>query len=104
MKEQSKQTKIPTADTQTGNTIASHPALTPILLPITRAAQVLSANDPKRSDPIPATSPTLSPTLSALSEEEIKTRVSDVNDKWFIGMLVHIIAYIVAAASMDENK
>ena len=33
---------------------------------ITRAAQVASANDPKRSAPIPAISPTLSPTLSAI--------------------------------------
>jgi hypothetical protein len=33
----------------------------------TRAAQEDSANDPKRSDPIPAMSPTLSPTLSAIT-------------------------------------
>ena len=32
----------------------------------TSVALVLSANDPKRSAPIPATSPTLSPTLSAI--------------------------------------
>ncbi len=33
---------------------------------ITNAAQVDSANEPKRSAPMPATSPTLSPTLSAI--------------------------------------
>ena len=33
----------------------------------TRAAQEDSAYDPKRSDPIPAMSPTLSPTLSAIT-------------------------------------
>jgi len=32
----------------------------------TKAAHVDSAKDPKRSDPIPAISPTLSPTLSAI--------------------------------------
>lgn len=32
----------------------------------TKAAQVLSAKEPNKSDPIPATSPTLSPTLSAI--------------------------------------
>ena len=32
----------------------------------TKAAQVLSAKDPNKSEPIPATSPTLSPTLSAI--------------------------------------
>merc|ERR1719178_325694 len=31
---------------------------------MTSAAQVDSANEPKRSDDMPATSPTLSPTLS----------------------------------------
>lgn len=30
-------------------------------------AQVLSANEPNKSDPIPAISPTLSPTLSAIT-------------------------------------
>ena len=33
---------------------------------ITKAAQVDSANDPNKSALIPATSPTLSPTLSAI--------------------------------------
>jgi hypothetical protein len=33
---------------------------------MTKAAQVDSANEPKRSALIPATSPTLSPTLSAI--------------------------------------
>lgn len=33
----------------------------------TRAAHDASAYDPKRSDPIPAMSPTLSPTLSAMT-------------------------------------
>lgn len=44
---------------------------TPLILviefpPITKAAHVDYANEPKRSAPIPATSPTLSPTLSAI--------------------------------------
>jgi hypothetical protein len=34
---------------------------------ITRAAQVDSAKEPKRSELMPATSPTLSPTLSAIT-------------------------------------
>ena len=34
--------------------------------PIIKAAQVASANDPNKSALIPATSPTLSPTLSAM--------------------------------------
>jgi hypothetical protein len=66
MKEQRRQTIIPTADKISGKHIASHPPDTPMELPITRAAHVASAKDPKRSDPIPATSPTLSPTLSAI--------------------------------------
>lgn len=33
---------------------------------MTKAAHVDSANDPNKSAPIPATSPTLSPTLSAI--------------------------------------
>jgi hypothetical protein len=36
------------------------------LPPITKAAHVDSANDPNKSALIPATSPTLSPTLSAI--------------------------------------
>lgn len=32
----------------------------------TKAAQVDSANEPNKSEPIPAISPTLSPTLSAI--------------------------------------
>lgn len=39
---------------------------TSVLHDITRAAQVLYANEPKRSALMPATSPTLSPTLSAI--------------------------------------
>jgi hypothetical protein len=35
--------------------------------PTTSAAHVDSANDPNRSAPIPAISPTLSPTLSAMT-------------------------------------
>lgn len=34
--------------------------------PMTKAAHVDYANDPNKSAPIPATSPTLSPTLSAI--------------------------------------
>ena len=63
--EQRIQTMIPTEETMIGKIIASHPPVRPIELPITRAAHVDSANEPKRSAPIPATSPTLSPTLSA---------------------------------------
>jgi hypothetical protein len=66
MKEQIKQTKIPTAETATGKTMASHPPDKPMEDPRTSAAQVDSAKDPNKSDPIPATSPTLSPTLSAI--------------------------------------
>ena len=57
---------IPTALIKIGNNNASGlPAKTTAL--ITIAAQVLSAQEPKRSAPIPATSPTLSPTLSAIT-------------------------------------
>ena len=57
---------IPTALINIGNNKASGlPANTTAL--ITIAAQVLSAQEPKRSAPIPATSPTLSPTLSAIT-------------------------------------
>ena len=60
-KEQMKQTKIPTALTTTGKTMASQPPEIPMLLPMTKAAQVDSAKEPNKSLPIPATSPTLSP-------------------------------------------
>jgi len=45
----------PTAEITMGKTMAFHPAAAPIPLPMTRAAQVDSAKDPNKSDPIPAT-------------------------------------------------
>ena len=60
--------RIPIAVIMSGKYIAS--AVVMILTEVddtTRAAQVASANDPKRSAPIPAISPTLSPTLSAMT-------------------------------------
>lgn len=52
------------AETPIGKQTAPQPArrISLVWAAITRAAQVDSANDPKRSAPIPATSPTLSPT------------------------------------------
>lgn len=61
------QTKIPVAEIRSGK---CHKPLLTISLEvaeITRHAQVLSANEPNKSDPIPAISPTLSPTLSAIT-------------------------------------
>lgn len=64
-----KQTRIPTAVTNNGNikllrsTIPSTFNEAP---ETTKAAHVDSANEPNKSEPIPATSPTLSPTLSAI--------------------------------------
>ena len=51
-----------------GNSNAAQPASSKSedVEAITKAAQVDSANEPKRSEPMPATSPTLSPTLSAI--------------------------------------
>jgi hypothetical protein len=61
-------TRIPAAVTINGKKIASVVKTRPSLVaPITNAAQVDSARDPKRSLPIPAISPTLSPTLSAMT-------------------------------------
>lgn len=53
MKEQTRQTKMPTAETTMGKTMASQPLETPMLLPITNAAQVDSAKEPNKSEPIP---------------------------------------------------
>ena len=57
---------IPMAVTRIGKSKASR-LVAKATAPITNAAQVLSAQEPKRSAPIPATSPTLSPTLSAMT-------------------------------------
>ena len=51
---------MPTAETETGKTMASHLPERPMEEPRTKAAQVVSAKEPKRSEPMPATSPTLS--------------------------------------------
>ena len=57
---------IPTADIKIGNKRASR-LVANATAPITSAAHVLSAHEPNKSAPIPATSPTLSPTLSAIT-------------------------------------
>ena len=57
---------IPTAEIKMGNKSASR-LVAKATAPITKAAQVLSAQEPNKSAPIPATSPTLSPTLSAIT-------------------------------------
>ena len=57
---------IPTAEMRIGKSSASR-FVANATAPITSAAQVLSANEPNKSAPIPATSPTLSPTLSAIT-------------------------------------
>ena len=61
-------TRMPTEEMYRGNTSESHPADTRSCdcAAITSAAQVASAKEPNRSEPMPATSPTLSPTLSAM--------------------------------------
>jgi hypothetical protein len=46
--------------------ILSHPVACKVVDEITKAAHVDSANEPNKSALIPATSPTLSPTLSAI--------------------------------------
>jgi hypothetical protein len=65
------QITIPKAITKRGNIKLlmkklHDPFPTRVSQEMTKAAQVDSANDPKRSADIPATSPTLSPTLSAI--------------------------------------
>ena len=59
-------TGMPTAEINIGNKSASK-FVAKATAPITSAAQVLSAQEPNKSAPIPATSPTLSPTLSAIT-------------------------------------
>merc|ERR1719247_2299857 len=68
MKEVKMQTGILVALMSKGNIKELHPALTSWVewAAMTKAAQEASAKEPKRSEPIPATSPTLSPTLSAM--------------------------------------
>jgi hypothetical protein len=61
-------TIIPDAEISNGNSKADDEDTSSFEVDeIIRHAQVLSANDPKRSEPIPAISPTLSPTLSAMT-------------------------------------
>jgi hypothetical protein len=60
-------TKIPLAEIRRGKYHRPEFTISCDEAEITRQAQVLSAKDPKRSDPIPAISPTLSPTLSAMT-------------------------------------
>lgn len=64
-----KQTRIPMELTMSGNNIAVNSWLIPKdeIEATTRAAHDASAYEPNRSDPIPAMSPTLSPTLSAIT-------------------------------------
>lgn len=64
-----KQTRIPTELMSKGYNMEVNSWLIPNeeMEATTRAAQDDSAYEPKRSDPIPAISPTLSPTLSAMT-------------------------------------
>jgi len=63
-----KDTRIPTAVIKSGKYIALGVVnRSTEVAPTTKAAQVDSAKEPKRSAPIPAISPTLSPTLSAIT-------------------------------------
>merc|ERR1719182_749424 len=59
---------MPMDEMYSGNINVSQPAETKSTdsAPMTKAAHVASAKEPNRSEPIPATSPTLSPTLSAM--------------------------------------
>jgi hypothetical protein len=67
-KEVTNETKMPTAVIIRGKYIALVVMINPgEVEPTTNAAQVASANDPNKSAPIPAISPTLSPTLSAIT-------------------------------------
>ena len=66
-----KQTRMPIELISRGYNIAVNSWLIPKeeMEATTRAAQDDSAYEPKRSEPIPAISPTLSPTLSAITYE-----------------------------------
>ena len=62
------ETTIPTAVIINGKYIASVVVINSVDVdPTTNAAHVASASDPNKSAPIPAISPTLSPTLSAIT-------------------------------------
>ena len=63
----SRQTRSPTAEMRRGYIMATYTCSVPKVETdeMTSAAQVASAKEPNRSAPIPAMSPTLSPTLSA---------------------------------------
>mmetsp|Transcript_15356 Transcript_15356/g.53346 ORF Transcript_15356/g.53346 Transcript_15356/m.53346 type:complete len:203 (-) Transcript_15356:518-1126(-) len=68
MKEQRKQAKMPADETRSGNRSAPHSALRcGEVAATTSAAHDASAKEPNRSLPMPAMSPTLSPTLSAIT-------------------------------------
>ena len=69
-------TKIPAALTKRGKSMAVRLCVSPMedREEMTRAAQVDSAKEPKRSLPIPAMSPTLSPTWSAMTCEKQSER------------------------------
>ena len=66
--EVTRQTRMPAPEMVSGNMSAPQPAATIAgdEAPTTSAAHVASPKEPKRSEPMPATSPTLSPTLSAM--------------------------------------
>merc|ERR1740117_2697714 len=68
MKEHAMQTKMPAAEIVRGYNNAAQPASrrSEDVEAMTRAAHVASAREPNKSEPMPATSPTLSPTLSAM--------------------------------------
>merc|ERR1711990_651292 len=59
---------MPMDEMYNGNINVSQPAETKSTdsAPMTKAAHVASAKEPNKSEPMPATSPTLSPTLSAM--------------------------------------
>ena len=61
------QQKIPEAESKRGKKKLAPEVNSTEVPETTKAAQVDSAREPKRSDPIPAISPTLSPTLSAIT-------------------------------------
>lgn len=62
------ETAIPMDGIINGNSIASFVWIISLeVAPITKAAQIDSASDPNKSDPVPEISPTLSPTLLAIT-------------------------------------
>lgn len=67
MKEVKRQIMMPAALIKSGKYKAFPATNSFEVVEITKQAQVASANEPNKSDPIPAISPTLSPTLSAIT-------------------------------------